>query len=312
MNTTDKVAVCSRSFSRNPTLRAELSSRYKNITFNDLGLALNGSSLVKFLLGHSKAITALETIDDSILDHLPDLKVIGKYGVGLDMIDLESLSRHGVRLGWTGGVNRRSVSELVVAFAISLLRHLPQANKDVLSGNWTQHLGALLSEKTIGIVGCGHIGKDLIKLLSPWDCKFLVNDILDFPDFYEKYSVSPVPLNDLLSLADIVTLHIPLDSNTYHLLNSQNMNLMQSHSILINTARGGLVDEAYLFQMLSSGKLAAAAFDVLENEPPDHCSLFELNNFWVTPHIGGSAKEVILEMGRSAIRGLDNHKLPHS
>ena len=103
MNITDKVAVCSRSFSANPILRAELLERYRNVKFNDAGLSLNGDSLVEFLAGHDKAITALETVDESILSRLPELRVIGKYGVGLDMIDMDAMRAHGKRLGWTGG-----------------------------------------------------------------------------------------------------------------------------------------------------------------------------------------------------------------
>src|ERR1700680_2808277 len=118
MNVTTKVAVCSRSFSSNPVLRAELLQLYQSVTFNDAGVQLSGDSLVKFLRGHEKAITALEVIDETVLSSLPELKVIGKYGVGLDMIDLAAMRAHGKRLGWTAGVNRRSVSELVISSAI--------------------------------------------------------------------------------------------------------------------------------------------------------------------------------------------------
>jgi phosphoglycerate dehydrogenase-like enzyme len=124
-----RVAVCSRSFSKNPALRTELLARYQHVTFNDAGTQLQGDALVAFLRGHEKAITALEVIDESILSRLPELKVIGKYGVGLDMIDLAAMRMHGKRLGWTGGVNRRSVSELVISSAIAMLRHVPAANR---------------------------------------------------------------------------------------------------------------------------------------------------------------------------------------
>src|SRR4051794_34734664 len=123
-----KVAVCSRSFSKNPVLRAELLARYPAATFNDAGQSLAGESLVAFLRGHDRAITALEAIDEAVLSLLPDLEVISKYGVGLDMIDLSAMRKYGKRLGWTGGVNRRSVSELVVAFAITMLRNVPAAS----------------------------------------------------------------------------------------------------------------------------------------------------------------------------------------
>lgn len=310
MNRTDRVAVCSRSFSRNPVLRAELLAKYESVTFNDTGRQLEGDDLVAFLRGHDKAITALEKITDSVLGQLPELTAIGKYGVGLDMIDMQAMRKYGKRLGWTGGVNRRSVSELVIAFAVSLLRHVPEAQREVLAGTWRQHVGGLLSDRTVGIIGCGHIGKDLIELLQPWGCKFLANDILDFPEFYAKHQVRAVSLETLLAESDVVSLHVPLDDSTRNMLSADKLRLMKHTAILVNAARGGLVDETELKKMLTEKKLAAAAFDVFAVEPPEDVELLRLPNFMVTPHIGGSAEEAIVEMGRSAIRGLEENAIP--
>ena len=310
MNTTEKVAVCSRSFSKNTVLRTELLGCYAQVTFNDAGLQLAGDRLVEFLSGHDKAITALEMIDDYVLSRLPELQVIGKYGVGLDMIDLNAMRRYGKRLGWTGGVNRRSVSEMVISFAIAMLRHIPAAQREVLSGTWRQHVGSLLSGRTVGIIGCGFIGKDLVELLKPWGCTLLANDILDFPDFYAHYSVTPVGLEELLQRSDVVTLHVPLDKSTRNMLSATRLALMKPRAILINAARGGLVDEAALKAMLVTKRLAAAAFDVFSVEPPQDQELLALPNFLVSPHIGGSAEEVILAMGRAAIDGLDINEIP--
>ena len=310
MNHTDKVAVCSRSFSKNPVLRAELLARYEHVTFNDAGGSLEGDGLVAFLRNHDKAITALERLGNTILEQLPELKVIGKYGVGLDMIDMAAMRRHGKRLGWTGGVNRRSVSEMVISFAVAILRHFPSAQREVLSGTWRQHVGGLLSGRTVGIIGCGFIGKDLVELLQPWGCTILANDILDFPDFFARYGVTPVGLEELLQRSDVVTLHVPLDESTRNMISADRLLLMKPSAILINAARGGLVDEAALKAMLIEKRLAAAAFDVFAVEPPQDVELIALPNFLVTPHIGGSAEEAILAMGRAAIDGLDVNDVP--
>ena len=310
MNTTDKVAVCSRSFSKNMVLRAELLERYEHVTFNDSGLQLEGDSLVEFLSGHDKAITALETIDDYVLSRLPKLRVIGKYGVGLNMIDLNAMRLYGKRLGWTGGVNRRSAAELTLGFAIMMLRQVPAANREVLTGTWRQLTGGLLSGRTVGIIGCGHIGKDLVKILQPFDCKILVNDILDYRDFYAEYGIDALPLEELLTRADVVTLHVPLDEGTAGLLTAARLALMKPTAILINAARGGLVDEVALKHALITKQIAAAAFDVFADEPPQDTELLNLPNFLATPHIGGSAEEAIIAMGRSAIQGLDENKAP--
>lgn len=305
-----KVAVCSRSFSRHPELRRALLERYPSVSFNEDGLSLEGDALVEFLRGHDKAIVALERVDDQLLSRVPELRVIAKYGVGLDGLDLNAMRRHGTRLGWTGGVNRRSVSELTIALMIGLLRAVPAANLEVRAGGWRQHVGGLLSGRTVGIIGCGHVGQDLVRLLQPFGCAILANDIRDYREFYEEFGVTPAPLDRLLADADVVTLHVPLDASTRGLLDARRLALMKPSAILINTARGGLVDEAALKRALIEGALASAAFDVFAQEPPADMELLALRNFLATPHLGGSAAEAILAMGMAAIEGLDVNQVP--
>ena len=304
------VAVASRSFSRHPELRALVLERYSDAKFNDEGLSLNGKSLIKFLSGYEKAITALEVIDDSILSQLPNLKVIGKYGVGLDMIDLHALKKYGIKLGWTGGVNKRSVSELVISFAVVLLHRAVFANSEVRNGKWYQVKGRQLSDCTFGIIGCGHIGKDLIKLLKPFNCKILAHDILNFKEFYEKNKVKSVGIEELIKKSDVVTLHLPLDDSTKNIMNEERLQMLKSSAVLINLARGGLIDEAILKKMLLEKRIAGAALDVFDIEPPIDKELLTLDNVLITPHIGASTEEAILAMGVAAIDGLDNAKDP--
>lgn len=305
-----KVAIASRSFSRHPVLRAEILALYPDASFNDAGLSLAGPALVEFLAGHDAAITALERLDDALFEALPRLRVIGKYGVGLDMIDLEAMNRRGIRLGWTGGVNRRSVTELVLSMAISLLRHVPQGNAEVRAGTWRQLMGRHLSGRTVGIIGCGHIGKDLAPLLRALGCRVLAHDIRQFPDFYAEHGIEPMGLDDLLAQSHVVTLHLPLDASTRNILSAERLALLRPDAIVINCARGGLVDEAALKAMLKDGRLAGAGLDVLDREPPEDMELLRLHNVLVTPHIGGSAEEAVLAMGRAAIAGLADNAIP--
>ncbi len=304
-----KICVCSKSFSKNEILRRELSDIYDNVKFNDEAKSLNGDELVAFLKGCDRAIIGLEKIDENILRELPNLKVISKYGVGLDGIDLAAIKKYQVRLGWQGGVNKRSVAELTLAFIIMMLRKLPFANQQVISSAWGQVIGTQLSGKTIGIIGCGHVGKDLVNLLRPFDCVILAYDIQNYEDFYKCNNIRPVGLSTLFSEADVVTIHLPLDNSTRNLLTPELLDLMSLHSILINTSRGGLVDESYLKRMLLKGKIAGAAFDVFATEPPEDQELLTLPNFFATPHLGGSSVEAILSMGRSAILGLESNSL---
>lgn len=305
-NTTTRVVVASRSFSRHPVLRRELLARYEHVTFNESGRALSGPELAAFLQGHDKAVTALEVIDEELLVQLPQLKVIGKYGVGLDMIDLDAMARHGVHLGWTGGVNKRSVAELVIAAAISLLHRTAESHAEVRAGQWRQLQGRQLSGRTVGIVGCGHIGKDVVSLLRAFDCRILAHDILDFPDFYAANGVIAVSLDEMLAEAEVVTIHLPLDASTRGMFDARRLQAMRRGSCLINIARGGIVDETALKSVLKNGHLAGAALDVFTQEPPLDTELLNMPTLIATGHIGGSTEEAVVAMGRAAIAGLDS------
>lgn len=300
------VAVTSRSFSQHPELRQALLARYPNTTFNDAGLSLRGQALIDFLKGNEKAITALEPLDAAVFDAVPELRVVGKYGVGLDMIDLKAMQMRGVRLGWTGGVNRRAVAELVIAFALSLIRKLPESLDLVASGGWKQIKGRQLTGRAFGIVGCGHVGKDLARLLRAFDCRVLAHDIKTDEEFCRGVGVEMTDLGRLLAESEIVSLHLPLDETTQGMIDACRLARLRDGAILINAARGNLVDENALAVELKSGRLMAAAFDVFACEPPTDTSLIGLPNFLATPHIGGSTEEAILAMGLSAIDGLDH------
>ena len=304
------VAITSRSFSKNKTLRSIVLDQYPDAKFNDDGLSLSGDSLINFLQDCDMAITALEVIDEYIISSLPNLKVIGKYGVGLDMIDLRALNKYGVKIGWRGGVNKRSVSELVISSAIALLHRSVFANNEVRNNLWYQVKGRQLSNCTVGIIGCGNIGKDLVELLKPFNCKILSHDIINYKDFYQENNIEPVSLDNLLKESDVVTLHLPLNKTTYNLIDSQKLKLMKSSAILINFARGGLVDEITLKDLLLENKIAGAALDVFEIEPPVDYDFALIDNVLITPHIGGSSNEAILAMGMAAIEGLKNARDP--
>jgi len=312
MKSTTPIAVASRSFSKHPILRSDLLERYIDVQFNDKGIPLSGQELINFAKGREKLIIGLEIIDRSILSKLPELKVISKYGVGTNMLDITAMRRQGVKLGLTPGVNKRSVSELTIAFMISILRRLPQIQLDIRDGIWKNVIGKQLSERTVGIIGCGNVGKDLTIILRSFGCTVLANDILDFPDFYKSHNVESVTLNEILRRSDIVTIHVPLNDTTRGILGSDQLRMMKSGSIVINTARGGLIDEDEVKRLLKSGKLAGAGFDVFGTEPPKDIELLKLPNFMATPHIGGSSEEAVLAMGRAAIAGLDNNELPET
>jgi phosphoglycerate dehydrogenase-like enzyme len=304
------VGVASRSFSRHPVLRAELQRRYSQARFNDAGLSLQGDELVRFLSGCGKAIIAMERVDARLLEALPDLRVISKYGVGLDGLDLDAIEARGVALGWTGGVNRRSVAELVVAYAIALLHGVPAASDEVRRGVWKQVLGRQLSGRTVGVIGCGHVGKEVCVLMRAFQCRLLAHDIEHYGEFYREHRVEAVTLDELLLRADVVSLHVPLDRSTRQMLSRERVAQLRPGAVLINCARGGLVDEEAVADAIRDRRISGAAFDVLATEPPVSCELARMPNVIVSPHIGGSTEEAVLAMGRAAIDGLESVSLP--
>jgi phosphoglycerate dehydrogenase-like enzyme len=306
-----RIAIASRSFSRHPTLRAEVEARFPDVRFNETGRTLVGGELIGFLAGCERAVVSLEPMTDAVLAARPELRVISKYGVGLDGLDLEAMRRRGIRLGWQGGVNRRAVAELVIAFAISLLRAIPSSGAELRAGHWRPHTGRELTGRTVGIIGCGHVGKDLARLVEAFGCTVLAHDLLDFPQFYREFGIERVSLDALLERAEVVTVHVPLDPATRGMIDARRLSQMRKDAILINAARGGIVDETALVAALVQGRIAGAALDVFTREPPlPDDPLLHAPNLMLTPHIGGSSEEAILAMGRAAIAGLDANKVP--
>ena len=271
-----KIGVTSRSFSKNNILRKELLKNYSNVKFNDTGISLDGKELVNFLFDCNKAIIALERLDEKTLLELPNLSVVGKYGVGLDKLDLNAMSKLNIKIGWKSGVNKRSVSELALAFMINSLRKLRHCHEEIMRSNFYQVQGENLSNKIVGIVGCGNVGKDLVKLLKPFNCKILVNDIIEYSEFYREHSLINCNLNELISESDIITLHTPLTRKTHKFFGKNEFSIMKKNAVLINTARGKLVDENELLKALENNHIGSAAFDVFYEEPSKwlpHCWL---------------------------------------
>jgi phosphoglycerate dehydrogenase-like enzyme len=300
-----RIAVASRSFSLNPTLRAELRQRYPDVTFNDTNAVLAGDELVAFLRGHEKAITGLDVLTDEVFRAVPELRVVSKYGVGLDMIDLDAARRHGVIVRWTPGVNRQAVAELTIALMISLCRSLAPQSRDLSAGVWRQVGGRQLSSSVVGILGCGSVGQTVARLCRAFGATVLANDILSYASFYREVGVAPVDLDALLSQADIVSIHLPLDASTAGMIDAAALSKMKPTALLVNTARGSIVDEAALAVALRENRIAGAAADVFAVEPPAGSPLLTLPNFLGTPHVGGATREAALAMGRAAIAGLD-------
>ncbi|HRY20552.1 MAG TPA: phosphoglycerate dehydrogenase [Flexilinea sp.] len=217
---------------------------------------------------------------------VPRLKVISKWGTGIDAIDKEAATRLGVVVGNTLNAFTIPVSETAIGYMLSFFRAIPFMDDSMREGIWNKPSTTTLSENTIGIVGVGNIGQAVVRRLRAFGCRILVNDIAEIkPDFLIENRIESVSLPELLSRSDIVTMHTDLNPTCYHLINRETLAMMKPTAILINTSRGPIVDEAALAEALENGKLGGAALDVFEVEPlPDDSPLRKFKNVLLAPH----------------------------
>ena len=303
-----KVKVSNVAFSKNPYLVGKLFAEFPDAIINEKGTRMSNNELLGYFSDADAVIVGLEAINAKLLDKLPQLKMIAKFGVGLDNIDLEACKQRNITVGWTGGVNRRSVAEMTLGFMLALSRNLFSTSAQLKKGKWNKNGGFQLTGKTIGIVGFGNIARELVLLLKPFQCKILVNDIIDLSSLVSRYEVTSVSKDVLFQEADIVTVHTPLDVDTKNLINKEVFEKMKTSALLINTARGGIVNEIDLKLALQEKKIAGVALDVYDEEPPVDSELLQLENLICTPHIGGNSHEAVVAMGMSALEHLINYK----
>ena len=279
---------------------------FKEVLINEKGKRFTKDELILFLSKCDIAIVGLDKIDKSVLSKTTKLKSISKYGVGLDNINFEDCETYNIKVLYSPGVNKRSVSEMVLGFMLGLARNLFITSNLLKNGTWKKDGGIELSGKKIGIIGVGNIGKDLISLLKPFNCEILVNDIVDQKKYYEENNLFEVSKEFIFKNSDFITVHVPLDNSTENIINKKSLSTMKPSSFVINTARAGIINQEDLKWALQNEIIAGAAIDVYENEPPLDNDLLLLSNLINTPHIGGNSKEAVEAMGTSAINNILN------
>lgn len=244
-------------------------------------------------------------VNKEIIEAGRNLKMIARAGIGLDNIDLETAEKHNINVANVPGASTESVAELVFALILSLFRHVTRADKTLKEGKWIKKelLGNELKGKSIGIIGFGRIGQKIAKIAKAFEMNVLCYDVLESclskarEMEVEDYGPAKNGLYELLEKSDIITLHVPLVPQTHHLIGREEMKLLKNGAYIINTARGGVVDDDALYDALRSGKLGGAGLDVYEKEPPRDSPLIELTNVVSTPHIGASTLEAQRAVG---------------
>jgi len=233
-------------------------------------------------------------VTPQLLNEFPNVKYVLRAGAGLDNIDLDACEKRGIKVISSNGANANAVAELVICFMVLLLRQIPAQMELLKNGKWRskEKIGSELTDKTIGLIGCGIIARRVAQKLQ----NFGVTKILGYDPFIDKKTllknnIQKSTIDDVLTNSNIISLHLPLTSETKHLIDKAKLKLIKKTAYIINTARGQIIKENDLIESLQKGKIAGAALDVFENEPNINPQLFQIRNLILTPHIGGFSLE---------------------
>ena len=255
---------------------------------------LNPAELIEKVKGHEVLVVRSATkVTKEVIDVGKQLKVIARAGVGLDNIDVKAAEARRIKVLNAPEAPTIAVAELVLGHMLSSARHLPRADAGVKAGQWEKSklMGTELRDKTLGIVGTGRIGRAVGYKAKAFLMNLLAHDVIQNAEFAERTGAKYVDLDVLLRESDYVTLHVPLTPKTKHMIGKRELELMKPTAVLINTSRGGIVDEEALVEALRAGKIAGACLDVYEREPPRDSPLLKLPNVVLTPHLGASTRE---------------------
>ncbi len=305
MNLKDcRLLVTPTSYGKNDSrLKTELEAQVGEVIYNLTGKPLTSAEVASLLPGVDGYIAGLDGIDANALKSADRLKVISRYGVGVDNVDLAVAREKGIMVTNTPGANSVSVAELALGLMLALARQIPKAVEAVRQGNFPRYSGVSLEGKTVGMLGLGAIGKQLVRRLSGFDCKILAYDPFADSAFAEDNQVELASMDEVIAQADFLSLHLPLLPETRGIVNESFLGRMKKGSFLINTSRGEAIDEDALLKALQSGQIKGAGLDAFAVEPPDPKNpLLALPQVIATPHLGAQTDGATRNMGWFAMR----------
>ena len=299
-----KVLVTTTSFLKpeNEKAKQALEAFADEVVYNTAGIPLEGDALLEMLDGVDAYIAGLDYITADVVERMPaSLRVISRYGVGVDRVDIPACTKRGIKVTNTPGANAVAVAELAFSLMMSVARDIPGLSKKMEAGQWPRSVGTELCGKTLGIVGLGAIGKKLAVRARAFEMDVLAYDPFFDEDFAHRHGVRQAELDMLLQHSDFISLHVPLNEHTRHMVNKNCISTMKQGAIIVNTARGGLIDEAAAAEAVKSGKLRGLGLDAFEQEPLLNSPLVGVPGVVLTPHTGALTKEAVANMGNMAV-----------
>ncbi|MDA9802779.1 phosphoglycerate dehydrogenase [bacterium] len=279
-----------------------------HVTINPIGRRLQEEELAELIPATEILIAGTEPITRKVMEAAPNLRLIARVGIGLDNVDLLAARERGIQVTYTPEAPAPAVAELTVGLMVSLLRHTHTANALLHDGQWHRFMGRRIGESTIGVIGVGRIGSRVIQLLSSFGVqRFIAHDVAPQIGSLQGIDVELVGQDEVFREADIVTLHVPLTPDTRNMVGRAQLDLMKADAVLINTSRGGVVEEEALLHALQSGRLGGAAVDVFAHEPYEG-PLTQESRCLLTSHMGSMSidcrSRMELEATREAVRFL--------
>ena len=276
---------------------------------NPYGRKITRDELKKHLADKSGLIAGTEILDASIFDCAPNLKIIARVGIGLDGIDFKEVNKRKILVTYTPDAVSQAVAELTVANIINLARRIPQVHLDMKHGKWNRYIGFEIANKKIGIIGFGRVGQRVAKMLQGFSCELLVNDITPDEEIGSLFGVTFCSKEKIVQQADIITLHLPKTPITYNLVDDRFLGNMKNNACIINTSRGGIINEEDLYIALKNKSIGGAAIDVYEIEPYIAGRFCELDNTILTSHSGSCSQEARYLMELGAAQEILQYKL---
>ena len=275
------------------------------IVYNPHSRPLTEDELIPLLEGCEGYLAGLDFITEKVLESTKTLRVVSRYGIGCDRVDLDAAKKNGILVTNTPGANADAVADLTLGFMLAVARAIPMLDHSTKQGEWKRRTGIELGGKTLGLLGFGMIGKQTARRAAGFGMKIIAYDPYMDEAYAKEIGVLSKSLEQVITESDFISLHLPLTESTGNIINKDSIGQMRSGAVVINTSRGGLIDEDALYNALESGHLGGAALDAYEKEPPDASRpLYQLPNVITTPHTGAHTAEASLNMATMAVDNL--------
>ena len=305
--TIKKILITPRSFGKSDRSVFDLfkDAGYE-VVINPYGQILTKEQMIENIRDVAGIIVGVDPLDKDVIDAAPNLKAIAKYGVGTDNIDTEYAKSKGIPVSITAGANSNAVADYTFALMLAVARKITLINDMCHEKKWTKVLGSDIYGKTLGILGLGAIGKGVAKRAQGFDMKILAYDLYWDKDYAEKNNITYATVQEIIETCDFISLHLPLTNDTRNIINEAALSSMKPNCILVNTVRGGLIDESALVKALKNGVIQGAGLDVFSSEPPEDEVIYKLDNLIMGSHCAASTNGAAEQMSYLSATNLLN------